>query len=130
MHLFECESSKDSIMEAFVKMALKFYRYNPNIGADEYKLNGTNAKLQILESDEEVLKLRLITDPSDKRKFCDAIISSFEQIVEEFGCTTIIFKVGANRTEEVTITRELVQDPEELLKVYRKKSVSLGRASA
>lgn len=69
--------------------------------------------------------MRLITEPADKRKFCDAIVSSFDEIVEDFSCNSIVLTVGTNRNQEVIITQELVKDPKELLKVYRKKSVSI-----
>ena len=106
-------------MEASAKMALRLYQYNSYLECDEYKLDGSNARLKVSKSDGEVLDITILTDPNNQREFCFNLAQSFEQIAKEFECASIALKVSMFLTKRIVITQETAKTPEKIFKRYK-----------
>lgn len=106
-------------------MALRLHQYNSYLECNEYKLDGSNARLKISRSDEGVLDITILTDPNNQRKFCISLAESFEQIAKDFECTSIALKISMFLTKKIVITQEIAKTPEKIFKRYKNYSYLL-----
>lgn len=99
-------------------MAIKFYRYNDYLKCDVYKLDGSNAKFTISKLNGNILSIRLHTFPVNAYAFCQNLALSFDKIVKDFECDSIIITLEPSKN--FSVTREDAKTPEKVFYAFKR----------